>query len=331
MIDKLENIGFYTLSEDRVKNSSITSRLMRCEILLTKKCNFNCPYCRQVGPKNDVSLEEIKSIIDLCARDKLFAIRFSGGEPTLYPYLIQAVWYAKANGIEKIAISTNGSADIYHYYDLIEAGVNDFSISLDACCSQDHDKMSGTDNTYDTVTNNIKAISKKCYTTVGVVVNEDNLYQINDIVTNASSLGVNDIRIIPSAQFNQILSNAQFIDYDIQLKHPILNYRINSIHSNKPVRGLDDECSRRCYMVLDDLAINDNEHYPCIIYMREGGKPIGKMGPDFRKERSEWTNKHNCRSDPICSKNCLDVCREYNNKRRQIEVAKNRPPPEMTW
>jgi sulfatase maturation enzyme AslB (radical SAM superfamily) len=42
----LENIGFYTLSDDRCKNASSTSPLMRCELVLTDACNFKCPYCR---------------------------------------------------------------------------------------------------------------------------------------------------------------------------------------------------------------------------------------------------------------------------------------------
>ena len=43
---KLEEIGFYTLDDERAKHASETSPLWRCELLLTNKCNFHCPYCR---------------------------------------------------------------------------------------------------------------------------------------------------------------------------------------------------------------------------------------------------------------------------------------------
>jgi len=43
---KLEDIGFYTLSDERAKNTSINTSLKRCEILITDKCNLKCPYCR---------------------------------------------------------------------------------------------------------------------------------------------------------------------------------------------------------------------------------------------------------------------------------------------
>ena len=42
MTDKLENIGFYTLSDERAANTSDTSPMQRCEIILTDRCNFKC-------------------------------------------------------------------------------------------------------------------------------------------------------------------------------------------------------------------------------------------------------------------------------------------------
>jgi hypothetical protein len=65
------------------------------------------------------------------------------------------------------------------------------------------------------------------------------------------------------------------------------------------------------------MAVLGDDHYPCIIYLREGGRPIGKVGPNMRQERSAWCDRHDAHKDPICSKNCLDVCVDYNNKVRE--------------
>ena len=62
------------------------------------------------------------------------------------------------------------------------------------------------------------------------------------------------------------------------------------------------------------MAVALNYHFPCVIYMREQGNPIGKVSKNMRKERQEWFEKHNTFLDPICKNNCLDVCRDYNNK-----------------
>ena len=38
----------------------------------------------------------------------------------------------------------------------------------------------------------------------------------------------------------------------------------------------------------------------------------------MRQERAEWSDTHNGKEDPICKANCLDVCRDYSNKYREI-------------
>ena len=111
---KLENIGFYTLSDDRAKNTSINSPLWRCELILTDKCNFRCPYCRGMRDdcKGTLSLESVNSLISYLTRHGLKNVRFSGGEPTLYPHLHNIAKRCRSLGVERVAISTNGYASI---------------------------------------------------------------------------------------------------------------------------------------------------------------------------------------------------------------------------
>ena len=309
---RLEQIGFYTLSDRRASVANEETPLSRCELILTGRCNFSCPYCRHIGGR-DMSLQSAFDTVDLWVQNGLKAIRFSGGEPTIYPHLAKLVSFAKTSGIEKIAVSTNGSASLDYYKRLIECGVNDFSISLDACCAEDGDKMAGgVKGAWETVVKNIYELSKLTYVTVGVVLTSTNLHSVNDIVIYASGLGVQDIRIIPAAQDGDRLRDVK-IDESLLNKHPILAYRIRNIQRGLPVRGITESDSRRCGLVLDDVAVMGEEHFPCIIYMREGGQPIGRIGKNMRKERSDWYKKHNTGTDPICKKNCLDVCVQYNN------------------
>jgi len=79
--------------------------------------------------------------------------------------------------------------------------------------------------------------------------------------------------------------------------------------------------------MLDDMAILKGKHYPCIIYMREQGTPVGIVDINLepaeaikkiRRERENWIQTHNTHLDPICQKNCLDVCVDYNNRVRDL-------------
>jgi molybdenum cofactor biosynthesis enzyme MoaA len=241
-------------------------------------------------------------------------IRFSGGEPTLYRGLVELVSLA-AKSCERIAISTNGTAHRDLYDELVHRGANDFSVSLDACCSALCDKMTGRIGMLDKILDNIRHLSSHTYVTAGIVLTPENEGEVEYTVAVARELGVKDIRIIPSAQWKPELNMA----VDVDIGYPILHYRMENVRKGRPVRGLKATDSARCWLALDDMAVVGEDHYPCIIYLREQGRPIGRFTTEenVRRERAEWVYAHNCHDDPICRANCLDVCVDYNNKAQE--------------
>jgi MoaA/NifB/PqqE/SkfB family radical SAM enzyme len=317
---KLEDIGFYTLSDARAASSSEFSPLSRCELILTDRCNFKCPYCRGVKEEyhGDMPKERAFEIVESWVSHGLKNIRFSGGEPTYYKYLMDLVLIARRS-CEHIAISTNGTAPIEMYESLIKYGVNDFSISLDACCSSTAETMSGGVADFDEICNTIMELSHKTYVTVGVVLTPDNIKETGEIIKLADFLGGSDVRIIPAAQWKVGLELFE-IDKKILDRYPILEYRYNNLKNGISVRGLSESDNHGCPLVLDDMAVIGDDHYPCVIYLREQGKPIGKFSDisQVRAERANWFESHDVYEDPICRSSCLDVCRDYGNKWREL-------------
>lgn len=319
---RLEDIGFYTLSDERATNSSSTSPLKRCELILTDRCNFKCPYCRGLREdlRGSLPFEDAMRVLRHWVADGLENVRFSGGEPGLYPRLEELVSFCRENGVGRVAVSTNGSLSLDLYERLIRAGVNDFSVSLDACCAQMGDAMAGRAGAWEKVVENIRALSRLTYVTVGMVFTEDNVGDCVDSVLFADSLGVSDIRVIPSAQYNQALAKLKGLPRRVLEKYPILRYRIDNLANGEHVRGIREADTNRCPLVLDDMAVAGNKHFPCIIYMREQGDPVGDVGPGMRQERLGWFERHDSHKDPICRRNCLDVCVLYNNKSMQGRI-----------
>jgi MoaA/NifB/PqqE/SkfB family radical SAM enzyme len=311
----LEDIGFYTLSDKRALESSVSSPLWRCELILTDRCNFKCPYCR--GLRDDICgvmpMERATHILDLWIKEGLRNVRFSGGEPLLYAGLGELVDRAKRGGVRRIAISTNGSASLTAYYDLVSRGVNDLSISLDGCCASTTDRMTGTCGYWDRIVTNIIALSKITYVTVGMVFTDENVEDCIEAVKFAASLGVSDIRVIPSAQYNEALLKLSALPDAFLARYPILAYRVRNIRAGRHVRGIPDGCENKCCLVLDDMAVAGKYHFPCIIYMREGGDPIGEVSENMRVDRERWMVGHDPSSDPICKRNCIDVCIAHNS------------------
>jgi 7,8-dihydro-6-hydroxymethylpterin dimethyltransferase len=82
---------------------------------LTNRCNMMCNPCftdaNQVGYVHEPDLKEIKAVLDQAISFKprrQIIILFSGGEPTLSPYFLEAVAYAKSIGFYRILAATNG-------------------------------------------------------------------------------------------------------------------------------------------------------------------------------------------------------------------------------
>jgi uncharacterized radical SAM superfamily Fe-S cluster-containing enzyme len=82
---------------------------------LTNRCNMMCNPCfmdaNQVGYVHQPEFEDIKAILDRAVSYKprrQVIILFSGGEPTLSPYFLEAVAYAKKVGFYRVLAATNG-------------------------------------------------------------------------------------------------------------------------------------------------------------------------------------------------------------------------------
>lgn len=313
---KLDDIGFYTMREDRCASSNDKTPIMRAELILTDRCNFSCPYCRGLRSdiQGDMSFEQASKTLGLLIREGLTNVRFSGGEPTIYKDLPILVNAARIGGVERIAISTNGTASLEDYKFLINMGANDFSISLDSCCASFNKEMTGGVDAFDIVVSNIRELSKLTYVTVGIVITEDNYQSVPDIIEFAHNLGVADIRIIPSAQWDHMLEVAKSTPKYILDAHPILAYRVNNIKNGIHVRGIKDTDSHKCGLMLDDLCIVQDNIYNCVIAMREQHDPIGKMDENFRQTMKSFYDNFDTHTDKTCKENCLDCCILYNTK-----------------
>src|SRR3954468_4707698 len=82
---------------------------------LTNRCNMMCDPCfmdaNQVGFVHELTWEEIKTMLDNAISIKprrQMSVQFSGGEPTLSPYFLDAVRYARQVGYNSVQAATNG-------------------------------------------------------------------------------------------------------------------------------------------------------------------------------------------------------------------------------
>jgi len=318
--DSLETMGFHTMTDDRCRVTSITSRLARCVLVVTERCNFACPYCRSHEGRH-MPTDRAKATIRQWAGDELYAILFTGGEPTVHPDIVPLVRYAASLGVPHIGVATNGSATLSLYRELVDAGVNEFNISLDTDNAADSAVLTGrSPSVWTDVVANIRALSRMARVTIGFVIDEHNVSRAEPIIRFAMGLGVADIRLNPAAQFSALLPPIE-LDPESVAGYPNLSWRLRNGRRGVGVRGLGAGDAGRCWLVQDEMTVSGEWHYPCFIYMREGGRPIGRFGPGVRQSRLEWLTSHSPQDDPICRANCADCCSAFNRRYEELQGA----------
>ena len=104
--EKLHHHGTSTIKHGR--GSVLT-------IDLTNRCNMMCDPCfmdaNQVGFVHELTWDEIKTLLDNAVSIKprrQMSVQFSGGEPTLSPYFLDAVRYSREVGYNSVQAATNG-------------------------------------------------------------------------------------------------------------------------------------------------------------------------------------------------------------------------------
>jgi cyclic pyranopterin phosphate synthase len=107
-------------------------------VSVTDKCNLRCVYCMPEGGlpwlrrEEILTYEEIAAIVRAAASVGVRAVRLTGGEPLVRRDLSRLVAaIAAVDGIEDIALSTNGLLLAAQLGELVAAGLRRVNVSLD--------------------------------------------------------------------------------------------------------------------------------------------------------------------------------------------------------
>lgn len=301
----MKNTGFSEITNKRLSYNGKEPWFL--ELPLTGKCNFNCKYCNRFKADLNENLlfKWLKSV------PKLKHIQVTGGEPTEYKNYKEIVNKLRKH-TDVLGMSTNCSKTISDY---INMPIDMYSVSID-----DYDLSILKGRGYKDPEHTIKTInsmSKYKHVSAGTIIDEQNIDRIESIIEFILSLGVDDIRLSVTTH-NTNLKPKFTKTYP---NNPILNYRVKNFIAGRPMRGFPTE---KCHIMENDLTIIGDKHYPCLVYFREGGGAIGKVGSFMLKERLKWAENHDCKKDSICSKYCMDFKCDFNLAKETIEKQTKR-------
>lgn len=197
-----------------MKIEGISDKLNRplrdLRISVTDRCNFRCTYCmpKEVFgddytflPKNELlSFEEMTRLATIFVKFGVKKIRLTGGEPLLRKELPTFIgMLTKIDGLEDIALTTNGLLLKKQGEALYHAGLRRLNISLDALSKETFGKMNGRGIDPTSILENIEYAKN-----LGFNV------KVNMVVQK----GVNEQEILPmTAYFKEKVITLRFIEF----------------------------------------------------------------------------------------------------------------------
>jgi len=195
----------------------LTDRLRRplrdLRVSVIETCNYRCPYCMpaertpewtesdHASSADRLSFGEIEALVRSFVRLGVSKVRLTGGEPLLrrgLPDLIARL--AAIEGIEDLALTSNGSLLARQARALADAGLHRLTVSLDTLDPQRFADLSGGRGRLDDVLAGIAAAEQAGFAAI----------KINCVVQR----GVNDGDVLPLLEhFRGTAHVVRFIEY----------------------------------------------------------------------------------------------------------------------
>jgi radical SAM protein with 4Fe4S-binding SPASM domain len=116
---------------------------------LTRDCNLSCNHCLVRKEKRDMPLECALSLLDQLVEEQVFKVYFTGGEPLLYPGLLDLLEHINGKPIWSL-VQTNGllvTDDLAESFS--EAGLGACDLPLFGITPKIHDAVTGNRGSFE--------------------------------------------------------------------------------------------------------------------------------------------------------------------------------------
>ena len=135
---------------------------------VTDACNFRCNYCLPDGyqkPCSDIekplTVDEIRSLVKAFSLNGTSKVRITGGEPSLRKDLPEIIRACKSiDGIETVAMTTNGYRLTRQLDSYIDAGLDQINISADSLRPETFQLITGQDKLHEVLNSIDLAIAR---------------------------------------------------------------------------------------------------------------------------------------------------------------------------
>ena len=166
----------------------------RMDLALTYRCNNQCVHCYNESDRmqNELGFDDWKKVIDRVWDLTIPHVVFTGGEPTLIPFLPDLIAYAEKLGMIT-GLNTNGRKlrDPRYIEALVSAGLDHVQITLESHGADIHDRITSAAGSWAQTTAGIaNALASKLYVMTNTTLLRSNSSSLADTLNYLSVLGV---------------------------------------------------------------------------------------------------------------------------------------------
>ena len=321
--------------------------LHRLTVFVTYGCNLACPYCktiardeaeRQAAPHKRLrhDLASFTALLAAHAGTPLRHLHLTGGEAATVAEVVEMVRVARAQGVRAISMTSNGTLPAQRYLDLVAAGLDELRISIDADHAALGARLTLRSGAFEAATRTLTelAAARRAGTRFVLILNAvvglANRRRLPALVRFLLRFRPDDVKLITEVDRRDDLGDfpeAAAVRKELEAilateppdGLPLLRRKLATVFAHDAI-GLEhvpEARPWRCYIPLTERTVDRVAYYPCSVYLREGGAPLGPLTdpPEAQRARSAaFVRDGDCLRDPICRRYCLHCTRTFNDR-----------------
>jgi len=276
------------------------------EITVHFKCNLHCTHCMIEGTMDWLRPETDKGFARILAENRRQrrwkGLTLTGAEVTLRRDLPELVRAARDSGFEHVRIQTHGVrlADPDYCRELVEAGVDEYFVSVTAADATTHDAITGVDGAFERTVRGLENLESytDVVTLTNTVITRLSYRQLPDVVRRLAHL-----RRLARMEFWSYWPMRETDEKDLVVSHlEVLPYLRQAIAAARDLgREVEIKNFPECLLGDDHEALDNSQ--PKLIIDPE-------FWPEFMRN-----GFHQCvHRDRCASKTCLGLNSAYVNK-----------------
>lgn len=235
-------------SVEKAKNFTSKGGISWAVLEITESCNLNCVWCYAnsnsaiMKARKHMSLKDLERLLKRLSDAGVRQVTYSGGEPTVYPHIKEAVKMARDMGLI-VHMNTNGFAFTKELAaDLKQAGLSQIQTNIESINPAKHDCIRGMRGSFERSVKALINAQEASITPVSqTVLTSLNENEIESIFSLSLGLGVKRCRtwdMTPSegmAKSNSVIGPKNYTGTLENLYNFAVQRGVRSIESGEPL------------------------------------------------------------------------------------------------